>query len=127
MIALKNWRGNAALAGGKYQDGEVSVSTRTAGDYFVIADILPPTIRPSFSDGATLSKQLTFKVSDNFSGISSWRLEIDDEWRPCDRYPSRGILVFHFDRKASGRLHHYRLTVRDSAGNVTTREGSYRH
>ena len=127
MIALRNWRGRAALAGGKYQDGEVSVSTRSAGDYFVVADILPPTIRPSFNDGATLSKQLTFKVSDNFSGISSWRLEIDGEWRPCDRYPSRGILVFHFDRKASGKLHRYRLTVRDSAGNVTTLEGSYRH
>ncbi|MBR5820540.1 MAG: M23 family metallopeptidase [Alistipes sp.] len=127
MIGFTNWRGRAALAGGKYEHGEVSVSTRSAGDYFVVADILPPTIKPSFNEGAELSKQLTFKVSDNFSGIASWSLEIDGEWRPCDRYPSRGILVYHFDRKAEGRGHRYRLTVRDSAGNTTIREGSYRH
>lgn len=127
MIALRNWRGRAGLAGGSYKEGEVSVSTRSAGDYFVAADIQAPTIHPIFNNGAELRKQLTFKVADNFSGIASWRLEIDGEWRPCDRYPSRGILVFHFDRPAEGRTHHYRLTVRDSAGNTTTHEGTYRH
>ena len=127
MIALRNWRGWAALAGGKYHDGEVSVATRTAGDYFVAADIKAPVVTPIFAEGAELRKQLTFKVSDNFSGVASWRLEIDGEWRPCDRYPSRGTLVFHFDRKAEGRTHRYRLTVRDAAGNTTVREGSYRH
>lgn len=127
MIALKNWRGRAALAGGSYKEGEVSVATRTAGDYFVMADIKAPTITPIFANGAELRKQLTFKVADNFSGVASWRLEVDGEWRPCDRYPSRGILVFHFDRPADGGTHHYRLTVRDSAGNTTVKEGTYRH
>ena len=127
MIAVRNWRDRAVAVGGKYSHGEVSATTRTAGDYFVVADIQEPTIHPIFNDGAALSKQLTFKVADNFSGIASWSLEIDGEWRPCDRYPSRGILVYHFDHPAEDRSHHYRLTVTDSAGNSAIREGSYRH
>lgn len=126
MIAVRNWRGRAALCGGKYSEGEVSVTTRTVGDWFVVADTLPPTIRTTYKRiGADFSRasRMTFKVADNFSGIASWRMTIDGEWVPCDRYPSQGTLVHHFDRERDGRRHRITLTVTDSAGNTTRWEG----
>ncbi|MBQ5637426.1 MAG: M23 family peptidase, partial [Alistipes sp.] len=107
-------------------EGEVSVTTRTVGDWFVVADTLPPTIRTTYKRiGADFSRasRMTFKVADNFSGIASWRMTIDGEWVPCDRYPSQGTLVHHFDRERDGRRHRITLTVTDSAGNTTRWEG----
>ena len=127
-IVVRNYRGAAARIGGHYEQGRVTVETRSTGDWFVAADTLAPTIRPLFAAGADLrqAKALRFRVGDNFSGIASWRLEIDGEWVPCDRYPMQGTLVFHFDRPADGRTHRAVLRVRDGSGNSKTWEGSYR-
>ena len=105
-----------------------AVETRTVGDWFVAADTLAPRIRPAFAQGADLrsARELRFRASDNFSGIASWRLEIDGEWVPCDRYPMRGTLVHHFDRAADGRLHRAVLQVRDGSGNSARWEGTFR-
>lgn len=129
VMAARTWRGYAASLGGKVEHGEITISTRTAGDYFVVADTVAPTIRPFFREGADLKQdnRITFRVADNFTGIASYRLEIDGEWRPIDRYPSRGTLVFHFDRPATGELHRVRLVVYDGVGNRTTWQGTYRH
>lgn len=50
-------------------------------------------------------------------------MTIDGEWVPCDRYPSQGTLVHHFDRERDGRRHRITLTVTDAAGNTTRWEG----
>lgn len=119
ILALRNYRGKAAWCGGSYADGEVSGSLRALGDWFVAADTLPPTIQPRFTASSDLSgkKELAFKVGDNFTGIASWRLEIDGAWVPCDRYPSRGLLVWHIDQPATGQLRRATLTVTDGVGN----------
>lgn len=68
----------------------------------MVADTLPPSIRPLFAEGADLSKSesLRFRVADNFSGIASWTLRIDGEWVPCDRFPMKGTLVHFFGNPA---------------------------
>ncbi len=127
MLALRNRNGRAAAAGGRYKEGEVSVSTRSVGDYFVVADTLAPVITPLFTRTTPLTKErkLAFRVADNFSGVASWRLEIDQEWVPCDRYPSRGQLIWHIDRPATGQTHRARLTLRDGVGNEQCWEGEF--
>jgi hypothetical protein len=119
VLALRNYRGKAAWCGGSYADGEVSGSLRALGDWFVAADTLPPTIQPRFTATTDLrsKKELGFKVGDNFTGIASWRLEIDGAWVPCDRYPSRGLLVWHIDQPYTGQLRRATLTVTDGVGN----------
>ncbi|MBQ7297264.1 MAG: M23 family metallopeptidase [Alistipes sp.] len=127
-LALRNYRGQAAWAGGSYADGEVSGNLRSVGDWFVVADTLPPTIQPLFKAESNLStrRELRFKVSDNFTGIASWRLEIDGEWVPCDRYPSRGQLIWHIDQPATGTTRRATLTVTDGVGNRTSRTFRFR-
>lgn len=128
VMAFRNRNGRAASAGGRYKEGAVTISTRTLGDWFLAADTLPPTIRPQFSATTNLaaSRELRFHVGDNFTGIASWRLEIDGEWVPCDRYPSSGQLIWHIDQPAEGRSRRAVLTLRDGAGNEQRWEGSFR-
>lgn len=127
VLAGRTARGGLYYVGGTYSNGAVTAVTRTTGDLLVVADTLPPVIRPLFADGADLagSEALRFRVSDNFSGISSWSLRIDGEWVPCDRFPMKGTLVHLFDRPAAHGSHTFELTVRDACGNVATLTGSF--
>ena len=93
----------------------------------VVADTLAPVVRARFERGADLSRarSLQFHAGDNFSGIAGWRLEIDGEWVPCDRFPMRGTLVHRFDRPATHGRHTVRLTVTDACGNTARLETEF--
>ena len=93
----------------------MTASVRTAGDLAIVADTLPPAIRPLFAEGADLTRAegVRFRAADNFSGIASWRLHIDGKWVPCDRFPMKGTLVHFFDAPAQRRTHAVRLSVTD--------------
>lgn len=127
VLAGRGSKGGLYPVGGTYANGAVTAVTRTTGDLLVVADTLPPTVRPLFSEGANLAaaESLRFRVSDNFSGIASWTLHIDGEWVPCDRFPMKGTLDHRFDRPASRRNHTYDLVVRDACGNAVRRTGTF--
>ena len=94
VLAARNAKGRLTCIGGKYADGAVTATTRTTGELFVVADTIPPRIRPLFTDGADLTRApaMRFRVGDNFSGIASCTLFIDGKWLPCDRLPMQGTL-----------------------------------
>ena len=127
VLAGRTSGGGLYYVGGTYSNGAVTAVTRTTGPLLVVADTLPPSIRPLFTEGAALPSDgaLRFRVSDNFSGIASWTLRIDGEWVPCDRFPMKGTLVHLFDRPASRGRHTYELTVRDACGNSAKHTGSF--
>lgn len=127
VLAGRTDKGGLYCVCGTYSNGAVTAVTRTTGQLLVVADTLPPTVRPLFAEGASLStaEGLRFRVSDNFSGIASWTLRIDGQWVPCDRFPMKGTLVHLFDQPASRRRHTYELTVRDACGNSATHSGSF--
>lgn len=127
VLALRNRRGALVYAGGHCTNGVVTASTRTAGDLVVVADTLAPVVRARFERGADLSRarSLQFHAGDNFSGIAGWKLEIDGEWVPCDRFPMRGTLVHRFDRPATHGRHTVRLTVTDACGNTARLETEF--
>lgn len=127
VLAGRTRKGGLYLVGGTCANGAVTAVTRATGDLLVVADTLAPTIRPLFTEGASLagSDALRFRVSDNFSGIASWTLKIDGAWVPCDRFPMKGTLVSLFDTPATRRKHTYELTVRDGCGNTARHTGSF--
>lgn len=127
MLAVRTAKGKLAPAGGTYAGGVVTATTRTLDGLTVVADTLPPTIRPRFAEGADLTqaKALRFSVADNFSGVAACTLHIDGHWVPCDRLPMQGILFHAFDTPPARSRHRVQLTVRDAAGNTTRWEGSF--
>lgn len=92
VLAVRNRKGRLSSIGGSYANGAVTATTYATGDLAVVADTLPPSIRPLFAEGADLSKSesLRFRVADNFSGIASWTLRIDGEWVPWRPFPHEG-------------------------------------
>lgn len=128
ILAARTAKGRLTCVGGKYSDGAVTATTRTTGELFVVADTLPPRIRPLFTDGADLTRaaSLRFRVGDNFSGIASYTLLVDGKWVPCDRLPVQGTLVHTFDTPATHKSHSVRLTLTDACGNTAQWEGTFR-
>lgn len=128
VLAARNAKGGLTCIGGKYADGAVTATTRTTGELFVVADTIPPRIRPLFTDGADLTRApaMRFRVGDNFSGIASCTLFIDGKWLPCDRLPMQGTLIHLFEEPPARKSHSVRLTLTDACGNTACWEGTIR-
>lgn len=130
-VAVKNRRGKYTNAGGYYAGGgKVYLRTRRVGDMVVVADTIAPMVRPNWREGANLtrSNRLTFSVSDNFAGIDSYSLWIDNEWVTLNYNPLQGVVYHSFDRAlAAGRNtnHSVRMRVVDGVGNITIFEGEF--
>lgn len=127
LLAVRNRHGRLSPAGGRCNNGIVRAATRSTGDFVVVADTLPPRVRPLFERGADLSRAegLRFGAGDNFSGIAAWSLEIDGQWVPCDRFPIKGTLVHFFDTPPARSRHTVRLSVTDACGNTTRCETEF--
>lgn len=114
-----------SYAGGKYKDGAVSVNTRTLGDFCVVVDTVPPKITPKFkADEPIKSRSISFKWSDNYSGLGSYTATIDGAWVLLDRNPMNGTITHTFDdsRTPKGKSYLFKLTVIDNCGNKTVWE-----
>lgn len=127
LLAARDRKGRAVCIGGSYAAGRVTARTRSTDGLTVVADTLPPQIRPLFKPGADLSgaASLRFRVSDNFAGVARWTLRIDQRWVPCDRFPMQGTLVHTFDTPPERRSHRLSLSVTDGAGNTASWEGTF--
>ncbi|MEX1241432.1 MAG: M23 family metallopeptidase [Cyclobacteriaceae bacterium] len=99
--------------GGKWENSAVHFSTREFGDFTILEDKTPPTIRPVVVNNYVAR----FKIKDDLSGISSYRATIGDQW-----------LLMYYDSKTSTiwseRLSkdelmkgEFKLVVVDQAGN----------
>lgn len=127
-FAKLNRRGRLQYAGGKYSDGSVRGTTRDFGSYCVVADVTPPRVTPSFSNGANLSgfNSIYFDVSDDFSGVASYEATIDGEWIVFDHQRNR--ITHRFASSPviyNGEAHKLVLKVKDSKGNETVVERTF--
>ena len=99
--------------GGNWENGAVHFSTREFGDFTILQDLTPPTIRPVVVNNHVAR----FKINDDLAGIYSYRATINGEW-----------LLMYYDSKTatiwSERLNkdelmkgEFKLVVLDQAGN----------
>lgn len=111
--------------GGKYESGRIKSHIRETGDFTIQVDTIPPTIRAINQAKWTANKRISFKVSDDLSGVSEWRGTIDDQFVLFEYDAKYNSLFCKFDpkrmKKGAGKL---TLWVKDSAGNTT--ESTYK-
>lgn len=89
--------GSPYAEGGHFTDGHVTFKTRSFGPYTVMIDSTPPRIKPhNIYNGKSMTGQseISFKISDNLSGIDSYNGYIDGEW-----------VLFEFDKKTDKLFH----------------------
>ncbi len=128
-LASVSDNGKLSCAGGRWSGGKVEGSLSSFGVYCVVADTVPPVVRPSFAEGEDLQSKgsVTFSMSDNFSGVASFECIVDGKWAILEQNVIRGTvtLVFDSERMYDGKSHTLRFTAVDGAGNKTSLERNF--
>ena len=122
IVAIDPASGKKSAIGGEYSEGWVTTNTNIFGSFSVTIDKTPPVIVPlSVKEKKTLtdSTKLQFTITDNLSGIKSYRGEIDGKWVLFELDAKKDLITYVFDknRMVLGKSHLLRLTVTDNKGN----------
>jgi len=111
----------------KHEDDFIRAQIREFGNYTVAADTTPPVIRPvNVGQNKNIGKQqdLRFKISDNLSGIQSYRGTLNGRWILMDFDAKSGLLIYTFDDRIKQGRTNFRLIVKDAVGNETVYEAT---
>lgn len=108
----KNW------LGGTYENGKMHVKIRELGNFSIQSDWKAPVITPLGKAKWTANKKLSFKITDNLSGIDSWKGTLDGEFVLFEYDAKNRYLYCKYDEKRmkKGRQQ-LRLVVTDKARN----------
>jgi hypothetical protein len=96
LIVFVNEKQKRQSMGGQYAEGWVSASVRTFGYFYVEIDTLGPIIStPQITDDELWQgRKITFRISDNLSGIGYYEMQIDRQWVPA-RYDEKTGTLFY--------------------------------
>ena len=124
LIASINKENEVSAVGGKWDGKGVEVQTREFGKFFIVADTVPPEIRPvNIKNHTDLSgkSSIRFVVTDNLSGIHSYNGFIDNEWVLFEYDPKNDLVFYTFDEKRleKGKNHELVLTIIDGKDNIS--------
>ncbi|SFU76668.1 Peptidase family M23 [Pustulibacterium marinum] len=124
FIASYNYRGNPMYEPTRLKGTSMSTRTRSLGTYKILRDSTPPVVKAqNFKDNQWLSNYnyLLFTISDDLSGIKSYKATIDGKWILTEYEYKNNTLTFNCnDLKFEGSKHKLELTVTDNVGNSTT-------
>lgn len=108
---------NISWIGGTYRNSWIDADIKELGDYTISKDIVAPTITP-LNPSVWVSKQnIQFRLSDNMSGIQTFRGEIDGQFILFEMN-NKSIISYRFDKQRLKRgSHTLKLKVADACGN----------
>ena len=111
-------------------DGYLTAFPSDLGDFYVDIDTVAPKITPVTQiNGANLSgkKEMRIKITDNFSGISSYSGTIDGEWALFEYDSKNAVLIYKFSkaRIQKSKQHTLSVKVKDVSNNESTYGASF--
>ena len=118
--------GRLSYIGGTYRNRRFTARTSTFGTFCLVADRTAPVIRPQFTDGQDCRSRnsISFRLSDNFSGVSTYTATIDGQWVAIDYARSRATINLSAEGITGGKSHTVQITGKDSCGNTATWQGT---
>lgn len=130
VVRLDN--NNPNSIGGAVENGYIKGKTYILGNFALTVDTTPPRILPH--KGFTTNYQgikrsyITFRISDNLSGISTYKGFINGKWALFEYDLKNGLLVHQIDesRFQYNTKTNIRIEVSDSKDNTATFETKYR-
>lgn len=109
--------------GGTYQSGFVNSRVRDFGRYTIMADTMPPSIKPrNISNQKKITGQSTLEctISDNLSGIKSYRATLNGQWVLMEYDAKNKLLTYNFDERLNSGENKFELIVEDGCQNTAT-------
>ncbi len=119
-IVKINDNGSESWVGGTYKRGGIAATIRELGDsYAVSSDTLSPTITPVSPENWVKQRRIRVRLSDNKSGIASFRGEINGKFVLFTHDTKSNVYTYHFDdaRLNKGEQLTLVFTATDGAGN----------
>lgn len=119
-IVKINDNGSESWVGGTYKRGGIAATIRELGDsYAVSSDTLSPTITPVSPENWVKQRRIRVRLSDNKSGIASFRGEINGKFVLFTHDTKSNVYTYHFDdaRLNKGEQLSLVFTTTDGAGN----------
>lgn len=116
-IAVGTSKGGKKALSTQYKDGWLEAKTNTAGNFSVQTDEIPPVIKPVSSSVNVTGRQVRFVVTDAHSGIETYNLYINGEWKLLE-YEYKGNYMFFDVPDGLMGEHEVKLVVGDACGNV---------
>jgi len=106
-------------------EGAVWITTQTKyfGRFTVALDTVAPSIKPyNIYNGKNMNRAKTISIiiSDNLSGIKSYRGTIDGKWILMEFEPKKALLFYEFAEHLGAGKHTFSVEVTDGKNNVRT-------
>ena len=120
MVRLRNGKRSAVSA--RYANGRMVARPNQLGAYQVVTDTVAPKVAPYQKAQWLKSGKIIYKISDNLSGVETYRGEIDGKYMLFELDGKTGRVSFKLDpaRVAKGKRHTVKMTVTDACGNTSS-------
>jgi hypothetical protein len=106
--------------GGEYESHKLKVRIRELGQFTVVVDTVPPVVVPQNPTKWTINKQISFKITDDLSGIDFYQGTFDGEFALFEYDAKTHLLFCKYDTKRMKKgKQTLNLIVRDRAKNET--------
>lgn len=131
VIAFCDKNNEMQNCGGKWKDGKLSTKVRSLGDYCIITDTTPPTIKPvAFQRSMKGFSRMSFKIDDNLEAAGkvdefTYEATVDGQWVLFQFDAKKDLLTHYFDDRIGPGEHTLRLVVRDHSGNENIFERTF--
>ena len=114
---IRTQKGRRSWIGGTYRNGWIDGTIKELGNYTVGQDLKAPTITPLGANTWISKQAFVFRLSDNLSGVQTYRGEIDGQYVLFEMN-SKSVITYKFDKERLKKgKHTLKLTVTDAAGN----------
>ncbi len=124
-----NYRGVPTYNSTTRNGDKLTAKTRTFGTYTIASDTTEPKIKPvNFSDGKWISNQnfLKIKITDDLSGISSYRATINGKFILMEYNYKNNVLTYNFNDNVNLETeNNLKIIVTDNVGNSATFEAKF--
>jgi hypothetical protein len=108
--------------GGEWNNGFVSAQVREFGKYCVMVDTISPKIIPvNISNNKSIATQgtLQLQITDELSGINSYRGMLNGKWILMDYDAKNDLLIYSYDERLAKDENIFELKVTDKKNNVS--------
>lgn len=120
---VRKRKGRLSWIGGMYRNGWIDGEIKELGTYTIAQDTQAPVITPLNAAGWVGKQRFQFRLTDNLSGVKTYRGEIDGQFVLFEMN-NRSVITYTFDPERLERgKHTLHLRVTDAAGN----ESSHTH
>jgi len=120
-----NKNGKIIYEGGTFENNWVTTQTKSFGNFTIGIDSAPPKILHSYKFDSeqkinlSSNKTINITISDNLSGIKSYKATIDGNWILMEYEAKQNLLFYTFDESIKSGNHTFKLEVTDNRNNTS--------